>query len=238
MRVSTTPQFWWRLAIVVCGVVGLLLGDHRITYFTGQSNLITVGYFTGALYWMIHRGTTEPPAPRLRGAVTLWILITCLVSHVMLNHGENPLPGLADPDPAEALRNWSSFLVHYVVPVLVLIDWIAFGPHRVVPWRTLPLWILFPLGYGVVMEARAAAFPAVPSRYPYFFLDPAEHGYGWVAGQMVQLGVIFAVLGALVLGLDRLSAAAVTARRRPPAQVPATPEAADAEAADARTAAP
>jgi hypothetical protein len=234
MRVSTTPQFWWRLAIVVCGVLGLLLGDHRIAYFTSQSNLVTVGYFAGALYWMVHRGSTEPPAPRLRGAVTLWILITGLVSHILLNHGENPLPGLADADPAEALRNWSAFLVHYVVPVLVLLDWIAFGPHGVVPWRTLPLWILYPLGYGVVMEARAAAFPAVPSRYPYFFLDAAEHGYGWVAGQMVQLGVIFAVLGALVLGSDRLAAAAV--RRLPRAPRPAAAEPAGAVAGHAEPA--
>ena len=108
---------------------------------------------------MVRRGTTEPPAPRLRGAVTLWILITCLISHVLLSHGENPLPGLSDPDPAEALRNQSAFLVHYVVPIMVVLDWLVFGPHGAVPWRTLPLWILFPLGYGAAVEARAAVWP-------------------------------------------------------------------------------
>lgn len=204
MRVYARPEFWWRAAIVACGAVGLLTGEHRIIYFTCQSNLIVLGYYTGVLYWMVRRRTVEPAAPRLRGAITLWILITGLISHFMLNHGANPLPGLADPDPAVALAERSSFLLHYVVPALVLADWLAFGPHRVVPWRDLPLWILFPLGYGVVAVARAVLFPAISSRYPYFFLDPTEHGYDWVGGQFLKLAVIFVVLGAVVLGLDRL----------------------------------
>jgi hypothetical protein len=212
------PQFWWRLIIVVCGVVGLLAAEHRILYFTSQSNLITVGYFTGSLYWMVHRGTPDAVAPRLRGAVTLWILITCLISHFMLNHGANPLPGLADPDPATALFNRSLFLVHYVVPVMVLIDWVAFGPHRVVRWRDMPVWIVFPVGYGLIIEVRAAVLPAAPIPYPYPFLNAAEHGYGWVGGQFVQLGVIFLILGAIIVGLDRLAAMAGGRRR---AEIPA-----------------
>jgi hypothetical protein len=206
MRIWARPAFWWRVAIVVGGLSGLLLGEHRIVYFTAQSNVITLGYFAGALYWMVVRGTTDPPAPRLRGGGTLWILITGLISHVVLNHGENPLPGLSDPDPAEALANRSLFLLHYVVPVLVLVDWVAFGPHRVVRWRDVPLWIVYPLGYGFLIEGRAALLPGVPVRYPYFFLDPTEHGYAWVGGQFVELGVVFAVLGAFVVGLDRLAA--------------------------------
>ncbi len=44
---------------------------------SAQSNVITLGYFAGALYWMTKRGTTEPPAPRLRGGVTLWMRVGC-----------------------------------------------------------------------------------------------------------------------------------------------------------------
>lgn len=208
MRVSATPQFWWRAVIVACGVSGLLMNETRIVYYTSQSNIITLGFFAGTLYWMVKRGTTAAPAPRLRGAVTLWILITCLISHFMLSHGANPLPGLTAADPATATVNRSLFLVHYVVPVMVVIDWVAFGPHRRVRFADIPLWILFPLGYGAVIELRAVLVPEAPVSYPYFFLDPAEHGYGWVVGQFVRLGVIFAVLGAIVVGLDRLAAAA------------------------------
>ncbi|MCY1138231.1 Pr6Pr family membrane protein [Actinoplanes sp. Pm04-4] len=201
-----SPQLVLRALIVLSGLTGLLMGEHRLAYYTSQSNIITLGYFGGVLYWMIRRRTTDPAAPRLRGAVTLWIVITGLISLFMLQHGANPLPGLTVADPATRVMNWSLFLVHYVVPVLVLTDWLAFGPRRVSPWRDLPLWILFPLAYGATSVARAIAFPTVSDRYPYFFLNPTSHGYGWVGGQFVKLGLIFAALGALLLAYDRLAA--------------------------------
>ncbi|WP_250002896.1 Pr6Pr family membrane protein [Actinoplanes sp. M2I2] len=206
MRVGLTAQFWLRVLIVGSGLTGLLLGEHRLAFYTSQSNIVTLGYFGGVLYWMIRRRTTGPAAPRLRGAVTLWIVITGLISHFMLQNGENPLPGLAVDDPGRQMLNWSRFLVHYVVPALVLTDWVAFGPRRASPWRDLPLWILFPLGYGATSVVRAVVFPTVSDRYPYFFLDPTSQGYGWVAGQFVKLGVIFGVLGAVLLAYDRLAA--------------------------------
>jgi hypothetical protein len=163
----------------------------------------------------------------------------------MLQNGENPLPGLATHDPAEQVVNWSRFLVHYVVPLLVLTDWLAFGPRRASPWRDLPLWILFPLGYGATSVARAVAFPAVSDRYPYFFLNPTTNGYGWVAGQFVRLGLTFAFLGALLLAYDRLAArlgrtgsrttavAAQPGRSEPAATGPGRADPAEPSAADA-----
>ncbi|MEV6487463.1 Pr6Pr family membrane protein [Actinoplanes sp. NPDC051633] len=134
------------------------------------------------------------------------------MSHFLLNNGASPLPGLVVADPSEALSNRATFLLHYVVPIMVLIDWLAFGPHRVSPWRDLPLWLIFPLGYGIASILRAVLAPAAPYRYPYFFLDPTDHGYGWVALQMLQLAVEFAALGAILLALDRLAAKLTSAR--------------------------
>ncbi|MEV0390400.1 Pr6Pr family membrane protein [Nonomuraea sp. NPDC050643] len=201
---------------VAAGVLGMLTGSHRVHFFTTQSNLIVLGYYAGVLYWMVRRRTVDPAAPRLRGAVTLWIMITCLVSHFVTNDGENPLPGLVHGDPETLLAHRSIFLLHYVVPLMALFDWVAFGPHRVVPWRDLPLWLLFPLGYGVTSVLRAVWFPTVPNRYPYFFLDPSEHGYGWVLLWQAVLGAGFLVLGAALLGLDRLA----SPRGAPTAPVP------------------
>jgi len=75
-----------------------------------------------------------------------------------------------------------------------------------VRWRSILLWILYPLGYGLMVELRAVVVPAAPVRYPYFFLNPTDKGYGWVAGQFLYLFVVFAILGAAVVGLDRLAA--------------------------------
>ncbi|GAA2236675.1 Pr6Pr family membrane protein [Kitasatospora cystarginea] len=209
MSVWTRPALWWRLAIVLSAGLGLILGTSSLVYFTVQSNVIVLGYFTGAVYWMVRRDTTDAAAPRLRGAAVLYITITGLVAHIILNHGANPLPGLVSgPD---RLQNWSSFFLHYVSPVMVMLDWLCLKPRNVSHWRDLPLWLSFPLGYAAITELRAALFPHFDNKYPYFFLDPTQNGYAWVGGQIAQLTVEFIALGATVVALDRLG---TTIRRK------------------------
>ncbi|GAA1232950.1 hypothetical protein GCM10009665_24020 [Kitasatospora nipponensis] len=207
MNVWTRPALWWRLAIAVFAGLGLVTGTGSLVYFTVESNVIVLGYFAGAVYWMVRRGTVQAPAPRLRGAATLYILITGLVAHILLNHGANPLPGLVSGPSADRLQNWSSFFLHYVTPVMVVLDWLCLKPRNASRWRDLPLWLAFPLGYAAVTMARAALFPGFPNKYPYFFFDPSGHGYGYVWLQIAQLTVEFVVLGATVIGLDRLGSA-------------------------------
>ena len=202
MTTWTRPALWWRAAIVLSAGLGIILSNSSLVYFTIESNVIVIGYFTGAVYWMVKRGTVDAPAPRLRGAVTLYITITGLVAHILLNHGENPLPGLLDgPD---RLQNWSSFFLHYTTPLMVLADWLCLKPRNASRWKDVPLWLAFPLGYAALTELRAALLPSFPLRDPYFFLDPTTDGYGWVLGQMGLLTVEFVVLGVAVVGLDRL----------------------------------
>lgn len=213
------PALWWRTGIVLAGAYGLTFSTSSLVYFTVQSNVIVLGYFAVTLHGMLRDGAVVTPAPRLRAAITFWILITGLVAHVLLTGGANPLPGLvAGPD---RYGEWATFAVHYVVPVMVLIDWLAFVPRRQVSWAVLPLWLSYPLTYALVAEARAAIYTGFDTPYPYYFLDPTEHGYGWVGGQFLLLTVEFAVLGAILVLLDRLpgrvrsAGDAVPAPRRP-----------------------
>jgi hypothetical protein len=226
MTVWTRPALWWRLAIALSAGLGLILSNSSLVYFTIESNVIVLGYFVGAVYWMVGGGTVLAPAPRLRGAATLYITITGLVAHILLNHGADPLPGLVHgPD---RLQNWSSFFLHYVTPLLVLGDWLILKPRNASRWKDLPLWLAFPLGYAVLTELRAILFPSFPLKYPYFFLDPTTDGYGWVLGQIGQLTVEFVLLGAAVVGLDRLG----TRLAGRPAGEPAPERAAEPEHAD------
>ncbi len=212
MPIRTRLALCWRVAIVMSAATGITLGTAPLVYFTIQSNVVVIGYFAGAVYWMNRRATADAPAPRLRGAVTLYILITGLVSHILLEHGANPLPGLFDgPD---RLQHCSSFLLHYVTPVMVIIDWLTLRPRNASHWRDIPLWLAFPLGYAGIVMARAALFSDYPTPYPYFFFDPTTKGYGYVWGQIVLLTVEFVVLAAVVVGLDRLGTL-VASRLRP-----------------------
>lgn len=206
-HVVRSPQFWWRVATLAVCLVGLSTGNHRLVFFTIQSNVIVFAYTAGALYWMLRRGTTDAPAPRLRGGVTTWILTTALVSHVLLNGGASPLPGLVVADAAQALSNQTLFLLHYVVPGMVLVDWVLFGPRRAVHWRDGLLWLIYPAAYAVITLVRAIAFPTIADRFPYPFLNVDELGAVGVALGILQVVAVIAVIAVLVIGLDRLSAA-------------------------------
>ncbi|MBF6170624.1 Pr6Pr family membrane protein [Nocardia blacklockiae] len=194
---------WWRALIVLSAWAGLATGTSSLVYFTVDSNVIALGYYLGALYWMWRRATADAPAPRLRGAVVLYTTITGLVAHFVLQHGANPLPGLVEgPD---RLSHWSDFLLHYLTPALVLLDWLLGPPRGAARVRDVPLWLCFPIGYAAVVLVRGALFPEFVNRYPYPFLDAAAHGYGGVARDIVVLTVEFVVLALAVVGADRLA---------------------------------
>ena len=197
------PALWWRTGITVAAAYGLTFATSSLVYFTVQSNVLVFGYFTGTLYWMLRTREVVTPAPRLRGGITLWIMITGLVAHVLLNHGRNPLPGLvAGPD---RYAEWATFAVHYVVPVMVVVDWVLFSRRRSARWVHAPLWLAYPLGYALVALGRAAVYPGFNTPYPYFFLDPRGRGYLWVADQFGLLTVEFAVLAAVVVLVNRFA---------------------------------
>ncbi|BCK55534.1 Pr6Pr family membrane protein [Nocardia wallacei] len=196
------PAWWWRALIVLSAGAGLVTGTSSLVYFTIDSNVLALGYYLGALYWMTRRATTAAPAPRLRGAVVLYTTITGLVAHFVLQHGASPLPGLLHgPD---RLGHWSDFLLHYLTPTLVLLDWLLLAPRGAARWRDVPLWLCFPIGYTALVLVRGALFPAFPHRYPYPFLDPTTRGYGAVVREILTLTVEFVLLALAVVAADRL----------------------------------
>lgn len=203
---------WYRLLLILVTVAGFITGERSMAYFTGQTNVIVVAYFAIAVYWMVSRRTTVPPAPRLRGAVVAWILTVGIIAHIELAHWANPFPGLVEPDAAVRLGNWTLFIAHYVVPAMVLIDWLAFGPHGIVRWRDIPVWLLYVFAYGLLTLLRAMWFPEVSSRFPYPFFEPGAWGWWGVLLYLLVLLAVSAAIAAAVVGLDRL--AAITGRRR------------------------
>ncbi|MRG60953.1 hypothetical protein GE115_13915 [Agromyces sp. CFH 90414] len=197
--------FTWRLVMVLALVAGLVSDAHPLHFFTTQVSVIALGYFAVSLHLMVVRRTGAAPAPRLRGAIVLWLVATMLVSHVVDRGGENPIPGLLDAStPAELLANRSVFLLLYAVPVLALVDFVVFRPHGATRLRDLPLWLAFPAGYVVMAVGRALLLPEAPDRFPYGFLDPGDAGFVGVGLRALALGVGVAVIGAVLVAVDRM----------------------------------
>ena len=191
----------WRAVLVVACVVGICLllvhGSMLTTYlyFTVQSNTALAVYFG----WTLWR---RDDTPGWKGAVTLYILITGLVYHVVLMHGANPIPRMYD-GRGDDLADVSGFLLHYVTPAMTLLDWVIFGNRGRWRWRHAFAWLAYPLAYLVFALVRGALLPQARPHYPYPFLDVDQLGYPGVARSAVTMALFFLLLGLGLVAADR-----------------------------------
>ena len=73
-------------------------------------------------------------------------------------------------------------------------------PKGTVSARSVPWWLLYPVGYAGFSLLRAA----VTGFYPHPFLEVTQLGYERVLLNMGLLTAAFAVLGLILVGIDRL----------------------------------
>ena len=106
----------------------------------------------------------------LRGASTLFMLTTIVVFTLLLSD--------LDPELLTAVP-WDNTVLHYLMPIGVIIDWLVEPPRELIPFRSALVWLVVPLAYVVYSLVRGA----IVGWYPYPFLDPDESGY-------LQVGVV------------------------------------------------
>ncbi|TDE32837.1 hypothetical protein E1295_38930 [Nonomuraea mesophila] len=188
----------WRILLVTATVTGLVCLAMSIgrpwAYFTVQSNVMLALYYGGRL---LH-GRRNPAAAGVKGAVTLYLLVTCLVNYVSRDLA-NPL-ALLD---GGGMRGLGNFLLHYVMPAMALADWAAFDRSRRVRWAAPFAWLGYPLLYGAFVFI---AGPDLPRRYVYPFLNVDRLGWPAVASASLAALAAFVVLGYALLGIHRLTA--------------------------------
>jgi hypothetical protein len=83
-----------------------------------------------------------------------------------------------------ALLPWANFVLHDLMPCVVVIDWLLDPPAARLSPRLLPRFFIFPavyLAYTLIRGSQVAW-------YPYPFLNPAKTG-GHVAVTLYALGI-------------------------------------------------
>lgn len=181
--------------VAFTGVALLFILDHggpgEFVYFTTQSNLLVgLCFLAGALGpWLSRSG----PPDVVRGAVTLYILVTFLIFHLVL---ANPASGFSDG--AAHLGSIQNILLHTVTPLLALLDWVLIRTRRL-RRRWAAAWLAYPLAYLAFALIRGT----IVHRYPYPFLDVRSIGYGGVTVVSLGLFVVFWLLGLVVVLLGR-----------------------------------
>lgn len=156
---------------------------HFFSYFTIESNLLAIVVLaTGGL--MNPRGKSWA---YLRGAATLFMIITGIVYAVLLANADVGLK-----------TAWINDTLHRVIPLVMLADWILFAPWPRTSFRSALGWLIAPLAYFAYSLLRGP----IAHWYPYPFLDPRPGGYG----RVVLYAVVLAVgMGLLAVGVNAIA---------------------------------
>jgi len=155
-----------------------------VSYFTNISNLLGAATFLiGGVALLRGR---KPVSDLLRGAVTLYLVITGAVYWTLL----------ANTIDANTIV-WANDTVHGVMPAAMLADWLLRPPARPIRWAKGLPWLAFPLVYLVYSLIRGP----FAHWYPYDFLDPRlPGGYDHVAvWSVIITGAFTGVMSLLIL---------------------------------------
>ena len=174
------------LEITKRGGLGMLL------YYTVLSNLFVV-IFTGYLLLKMRREGDHWQSSsllRLKGGVTMSIMITCVIYHFML------APLTTD------FYRLENFLCHYIVPLWFLVDTIIFDKSRQYKWFDPIVWTVLPLlcmGFAILngFVLKMDVPNAKDSPFPYFFLNANKYGWGFVFRWAAVIFVAYMVSGYL-----------------------------------------
>ncbi|MFC8190551.1 Pr6Pr family membrane protein [Cellulomonas sp. NPDC057328] len=197
MRATDALVVLLRLAAATLALAGTRSiwrdGDlGALVYFTNISNLS----FAVVMIWAAvasARMRGQPPAV-LKGGVTLFLLITGLVSWLVL------APEAPDA-PVVAFGLTGGQIEHEVTPVLALVDFVVLDAHRRLRWRAAAYWVVALLVYCAFSTVRGLVRPDLG--YPYGFVDLAALGWGGLALNVLLYGAAFAVLELLLVLVDR-----------------------------------
>lgn len=157
------------------------------SYFTNLSNLFAaIVLIFGAFQLITHR---QPSASTdlIRGMAVVNMVVVGIVFSVLLR----------DVDMGNLLP-WVNTVLHYIMPIAVVLEWFFQPPRTKLGTRHVLLCQIFPLFYLVYTLVRGA----IVGWYPYPFLNPANvGGYSGVAVYAIGIMVVFVVAAGLLFTL-------------------------------------
>lgn len=155
------------------------------SFFTIESNILAAALLIAlGIYQII--GKKIIGTAYYRGAMTLYMTMTGIIYALLLSGNEvalqTTLPGV-------------NFILHYLVPLLILVDWLAFPPSERLSWRVALLWLLYPFTYLLYSLVRGS----FTGWYPYPFINPVTNGWPNVIGMSLTLAVGIVLLTLLLV---------------------------------------
>jgi hypothetical protein len=172
------------LGVILVQLVDSITKDRSVSnffsFFTVQSNLlVALLLVTVGVYVLL--GKSGRSVAYLRGALTLYMTMTGIIYILLLSGNEQSL---------QTTIPFVNIVLHYVMPVLILLDWLVFPPQKRLSFRWSLLWLAYPVLYLVYSLVRGAFV----DWYPYPFINPVTSGWP----NLIGIGFTIA-LGSLLL---------------------------------------
>jgi hypothetical protein len=175
----TLVAIGWQLSIHLSHGYNVL---NFFSYFTNLSNVFAAVVLLLGAYHLRAAGTTQNEA--LRAASVVNMVVVGVVFAVLLR----------DVDLGSLLP-WINFVLHTLMPCVVVADWLLQPPRAKLGARQLLLALIFPALYLVYVLVRGSSI----GWYPYPFLNPAlVGGYGGVAAYAAGITATFVAVAWLV----------------------------------------
>jgi len=149
----------FRYSVIQLGTSGV----NFFSFFTILSNhFAAVILIAGAIHLIRRKGPTEAD-DILRGSATAAIAIVGIVFGLLLSHLDS------------GMIPWTNFVLHYLMPVVMVLDWLILPPKTTLVPRHIWFWVIYPIAYLVYSLIRGA----ILNWYPYWFIDPNKSPGGW-----------------------------------------------------------
>lgn len=187
------------LAIVGTALEIIKYGIGMLMYYTVLSNLL-VSVFSVYMVYAMYKGLDLQSAKflRLKAAVTMSIMITCVVYHFMLA----PL--------ADDFWRVENLLCHYIVPLYFLLDTLFVDRQGQYKWFDPIWWTILPVLY-MIFGLVNGLFIKIPipdakdSPFAYFFLNVPKYGWAYVLTYAGTIFVAYLVCGFMLAGVKSLN---------------------------------
>ncbi|HAM25948.1 MAG TPA: hypothetical protein DCP11_04380 [Microbacteriaceae bacterium] len=143
------------------------------SFFTVESNIIAVVSLALSGAYIL-RGAHPRWVEYVRGAATIYMTITGIVYGLLLRNVE-----------VDTAVPWVNTVLHFIIPVAIVIDWLIDLPQFRIHLRQALVWLIFPILYLAYSLVRGP----FADWYPYPFLDPRTTGYGSVIVTSIAIAI-------------------------------------------------
>ncbi|HFI0578920.1 TPA: Pr6Pr family membrane protein [Streptococcus suis] len=196
--------FYSRCLLAALAITGTALeiikyGIGMLMYYTVQSNLLVSVFAVYTVYAMTKGADLQTSKfLRLKAAVTMSIMITCVVYHFMLA----PI--------ADDFWRVENMLCHYIVPVYFLLDTLLVDQQGQYKWFDPIWWTILPVLY-MIFGLVNGLFIKIPipdakdSPFAYFFLNVPKYGWAYVLTYAGTIFVAYLMCGFILAGVKSLN---------------------------------